>query len=107
MNPVARQPDDGNEITIHELLNLPEDERYVLNWMQRQTTCSFGAVMAFLQQSEDTTNRLLETLQRKGFVRAIATAGSEPQYQVYLSSMRHQRHRRDNSSLFDVLIDDD
>jgi hypothetical protein len=106
MNPTARQPDDGHQITIHELLNLPDDERHVLNWMQRQTTCSFGAIVTFLQQSEDKANRLLEALQRKGFVKAIATAGSEPQYQVYLTSMRHQRHRQDNS-IFDVLIDDD
>jgi predicted transcriptional regulator len=106
MNPTARQPDGGYEITIHELLHLPEDERHVLNWMQRQTPCTFSAIVTFLQQPEEQTSQLLETLQRKGFVKAIATTGSEPQYQVYLTSMRHQRHRKD-SGLFDVLIDDD
>lgn len=107
MNPTARPTNDANEITIHDLLNLPDDERHVLNWMQKQTACSFSAIVVFLKQSEDHAHTLLEKLQQKGFVTAIATASNETLYQVCLTSMRRRRYQQESSSLFDLLIDED
>lgn len=106
MNSSARQTTDSNDITINDLLTLPEEKRRVLNWMQTRTACSFGAIVTYLQQSEDTVRSLLEELQQQGFVKPIAI-GNETQYQVHLTSMRRRRHQKDGSSVFDILIDDD
>lgn len=95
--------EDGN-LTIHDFLNLPEDKRRVLIWMQRQTPCSLQALVNFLDQSEDQVSCLLDELQQQGFVRMIVI-GQETLYEVHITSMRYQRHRRHTKSVFDALMD--
>ena len=106
MNPRARRQADGKNKTIGDLLDLPEDKRRVLSWMQGQSMSSFDAIVNFLQQSDDVVRRLLDELQQQGFVREIATDDGL-QYQVRFTSMRRQRHQRESKSIFDALIDDD
>ena len=106
MNQHAHQnATENDDLTIHDLLNLPEDRRRVLNWMQRQTVCSLQSVVDFLNETEEQVDSLLQDLQQQGFVQAIAT-GQETLYQVRLNSMRHKRHQVDPPSIFDLLMDD-
>jgi|GEM_PF-2532689 len=111
MNQPAHQATAAENSTINDFLDLPEDRRRVLRWMQGQTSHSFGAIVAFLQQSDEAVRGLLDELQQQGFVKAIATADGEPQYQVHFTSMRRQRHQQSHStnsaSILDALIEDD
>jgi DNA-binding IclR family transcriptional regulator len=106
MNLRHRQTADDNNITINEWLTLPDDQRQVLSWMQKRPACSFGAIVTFLQQSEESVRGLLDDLLQQGFIKPIAVGG-ETRYQVHLTSMRHQRHQKTSPSLFDALIDED
>lgn len=106
MDSRTRRVDDSQRTTINDFLDLPEDKQRLLRWMQGQSAKSFGAIVSFLQQSEDQVRQLLNELQEQGFVRVTAT-DDEPHYQAHFTSMRQQRHQPDSGSIFDVLIDDD
>jgi predicted ArsR family transcriptional regulator len=105
MKSPANQVTHEAGFTIHEFLNLPDDERHILTWMQRQKVCSLGAIVKFLGQTEEQVRGFLQELQRQGFIEEIATH-PECLYQVNLISMRHQRFKRERPSIFDQLFEE-
>lgn len=99
-------PNDSGGLTIQDLINLPEDTRLLLTWMQRQAACTLQTISLFLNQTEEQTNSLLEELQTQGLVQTTL-AGQETLYQVHLKSMRRQLYRPDLDNLLEMFIHTD
>jgi hypothetical protein len=78
---------------LAQLLALPDPERDLLLWMQRQTVCSLAAVQGFLQQSEATTLGLLQGLEQRGYLECLPGAEDGPTYRVSIISMRQRRRQ--------------
>jgi hypothetical protein len=96
-------PDRG--LTVHDLLMLPDEQRRVLNWMQRHTPCSLRRVSSFLNRPDEYVFGLLDSLCQRGYVNAISTE-DETLYEVYLTSMRQRRYQGGQSNFFDALTED-
>jgi DNA-binding IclR family transcriptional regulator len=99
----GRTPDDG--MTIQDLLNLPEEQRRVLNWIQRQTASSLHSIAIFLGQTDEQARGFLEDLQQRGFIRQIPS-DEGVLYQVQLKSMRRQHISRQTHGILDMLFDE-
>lgn len=91
-------PDDDRPPCLIQLLALPDPERDLLLWMQRQPGCSLAAVQGFLQQSEAITLRLLQGLEQRGYLKQLSSAEDGPMYWVSIISMR-QRRRQTQAAL--------
>jgi predicted transcriptional regulator of viral defense system len=90
-----------------QILALPESDRTLVLWIQRQRLASLAAVQAFLQQDKVTTLALLQRLEQQGYLEVLTSADGSPAYRVRLISMRRRQPRNFSSSqdLWDRLLD--
>lgn len=96
----------ASDLTIAGLLVLPESERQLLIWMQRQGRCSFAQIKDFLQQPDALILSLLQDLQHQGFIQIVTSQG-ESSYRVKLTSMRQIRFQKQTGNhRLENLLDD-
>jgi hypothetical protein len=77
--------------TLAELLDLPDSDRDLVLWIQRQASCSPAAVQEFLQQSAAQTGEILHRLTQAGYLTSGFGDDGTPTYRAQLASMRQQR----------------
>ena len=92
-------------LTVYDLLALPQEQRQILSWIQRQTLCSLQMISDYLKQPEDYASQWLDDLCQKGFVDTIHTEEGIL-YQICLISMQRQRRQKTKFSLLDKLADE-
>ena len=96
------------EPTIAQILALPESDRSLVLWLQRQRLSSLAAVQAFLQQDDAATLALLQRLEQQGYLEVVASADGSLAYRARLASMRRRRQTRafpSDSDLWGKLLD--
>lgn len=83
------------QLTMADVLALPELERKIVNWMRRQQSatgsgCTLAEAIAFFDQDEITLEAAFNRLLERGFLRPLGDSAESP-YQLQLGSMRSQR----------------
>ncbi|MDX2211787.1 MAG: hypothetical protein SFY66_00735 [Oculatellaceae cyanobacterium bins.114] len=97
-NPDGQQLDLVNPpkvgFTMADVLALPDLERQLINWLQRQPDSTLAAAIASLSQTgagdESAIRTAFDGLLERGFIRTVKDA-AEPRYRVHLGSMRANR----------------
>lgn len=74
-------------LTMADILALPDSQRQLITWMQRQTDCTLNEVVAHINQDEGVVQTLLDELVEKGFVQEMMEEGSL-HYRVRLAPKR-------------------
>jgi hypothetical protein len=92
--------------SIVQILALPESDRSLVLWIQRQRLVSLAAVQAFLQQDDAAALARLQRLEQQGYLEAVASADGSPNYRVRLISVRRRpRAFPSPQTLWDTLLD--
>lgn len=94
----AREKSAG--LSMADVLQLPDAERELVNWIVRTGEVSWSAVVARLEQVE-TAQSLLATLIAKGFIREQVIEG-ESHYRIHFA---HRRKRTLPANLWQALTD--
>ena len=77
-------------LTMVDLLNLPDSERQLVNWMRRHADCTLAGIAAHLCCDEVKALALLDNLLSKGYIYQVEAAG-QPSYHVQITSLQRQR----------------
>ncbi|MDQ4077678.1 MAG: FeoC-like transcriptional regulator [Chloroflexota bacterium] len=64
-------------LDMADLLELPPEQRQVVNWMMRKRQATLAEIAAYLGKDEEVTRALLAELVGKGFVRERGTEGDQ------------------------------
>ncbi|PYN97740.1 MAG: hypothetical protein DMD91_16735 [Candidatus Rokuibacteriota bacterium] len=89
----------ASELTMTDVLNLPESLRHLVNWVLRAGHVSVRELATHLGQDEAVTASLLGDLSRKGLVAGLDVAG-ETRYHV---RTRDRRSRGVSSNVWRAL----
>lgn len=90
---MSDRPEDAPNPSMAELLDLPDDDRSLVLWIQRQHPCPLDRIQAFLQQNRATTLAHLKRLEAQGYLEVLPNTDRNPTYHVRLRSMRQRRQR--------------
>ena len=82
---VAREKNPG--LDMAEILDLPDSEREIINWMLRETYVSFAQLTKRMAKGESSARSMLDSFLDKGYVREIEMKG-EVLYRVRLKPKR-------------------
>jgi hypothetical protein len=79
----------ANELTMMDVLDLPESLRQLVNWVLRAGDVGTRELATYLDQDEPAAASLLVALARKGLVAELNVAG-ETRYQVRARDRRRR-----------------
>lgn len=83
----------GGGLTMHTLLNLPDERRMLLSWILRQNRSTLSQISHYLKQDQKTVKSLLQDLINLRFIETVSQ-GNEIYYKVNMVSMRSSRALR-------------
>ncbi|MEB3289360.1 MAG: hypothetical protein VKI82_05560 [Leptolyngbya sp.] len=86
-------PEPASRPSMAELLLLPEHDRNLVLWIQRQHRCPLDKIQVFLQQSRATTLQHLRRLQDQGYLEAIPDTGNNPTYRARFAPQQLPQQR--------------
>jgi predicted transcriptional regulator len=93
--PFANEPTPdfkaGEGLTMHMLLNLPEEKRLLISWLLRHNNSTLDQIVQYTQKDHQTVKSLLQDLINHNFIEAVPHAGGI-HYQVKMVSMRRSRY---------------
>lgn len=80
----------GGGLTMHTLLNLPDEKRMLISWILRQNSSTLAQIAQHLRQDQQAVQSLLQDLVNQHFIETVSQ-GRETYYQVNMVSMRRSR----------------
>ena len=87
----ATQPQGGApEISMSAVLDLPEPQRRLVNWLMRSGPASMAEIVAQFTWDEASTRAMLDELSTAGFLRPEGADGSE-RYRARVNSRPNRR----------------
>lgn len=76
-----------NNRSLIDVLTLPNSEQELIAWMRRQKNVSLAEIVAHLNQDEEETSTMLNSLSNQGFVEILNVDG-EVRYRTVASKKR-------------------
>jgi GTP-dependent phosphoenolpyruvate carboxykinase len=64
------------EKTIADIINLPDDQRQLVNWISHQKKVTLAEVVVYRNLTEEETQQHLQTLIKQGFIQEINESDS-------------------------------
>lgn len=89
MNQSSPENESGPNMSMADLLTLPETEQKLVTWIARQKHVSLSEVVQFMQEDESTVSQRLRALIDSGFIQEVSESG-ELQYRPLLG-IKHGR----------------